>query len=41
MEIETADQAENWLKRHIDQVNKILFEHAKNNRNVREWEQQL
>ncbi len=27
--IETAEQAENWLKLHIDQVNKILFDHSK------------
>ena len=31
MVIETAAQAENWLKRHIDQVNKILFEHSREN----------
>ncbi|MBT2687984.1 Stp1/IreP family PP2C-type Ser/Thr phosphatase [Bacillus sp. ISL-47] len=30
-EIQTAEQAENWLKQHIDQVNKILFEHSKEN----------
>ena len=29
MVIETAAQAENWLKRHIDQVNKILFDHSR------------
>ncbi|WP_394232572.1 Stp1/IreP family PP2C-type Ser/Thr phosphatase [Niallia oryzisoli] len=27
--IETADQAENWLKDHIDQVNMVLYEHSK------------
>jgi PPM family protein phosphatase len=31
MVIENATQAENWLKRHIDQVNKILFEHSREN----------
>ncbi|MFJ5713357.1 Stp1/IreP family PP2C-type Ser/Thr phosphatase [Neobacillus sp. NPDC093127] len=29
--IQTADQAEAWLKTHILQVNKLLFEHANNN----------
>ncbi len=28
-EIETADQAENWLKKSIKQVNTTLHEHAK------------
>ena len=28
-EIETADQAENWLRKNIDQVNTTLYEHAK------------
>ncbi|MDR6997952.1 Stp1/IreP family PP2C-type Ser/Thr phosphatase [Neobacillus niacini] len=27
----TADQAEEWLKTHINQVNMLLFEHSKNN----------
>lgn len=27
--IETADQAENWLKNHINQVNRVLYEHSK------------
>ena len=27
-EIETAEQAENWLKLYIDHVNKILFDHS-------------
>lgn len=30
-EIQTAEQAEDWLRQHIDQVNKILFEHSKEN----------
>ncbi|CAM3415054.1 Stp1/IreP family PP2C-type Ser/Thr phosphatase [Cytobacillus oceanisediminis] len=30
-EIQTAEQAEDWLRKHIDQVNKILFEHSKEN----------
>ncbi|ETI66913.1 Stp1/IreP family PP2C-type Ser/Thr phosphatase [Neobacillus vireti] len=29
--IQTADQAEAWLKTHILHVNKLLFEHANNN----------
>lgn len=29
--IQTADQAETWLRTHILQVNKLLFEHANNN----------
>ena len=29
--IQTADQAEAWLRTHILQVNKLLFEHANNN----------
>lgn len=29
--IQTADQAEAWLRTHIIQVNKLLFEHANNN----------
>jgi protein phosphatase len=30
-EIQTAEQAEDWLRQHIDQVNKILFEHSNEN----------
>lgn len=30
-EIVTADQTEKWLKDHIIAVNKLLFDHAKNN----------
>lgn len=29
--IETADEAENWLRTHIKSVNSILFEHARTN----------
>ena len=29
--IQTADQAEEWLKKHILQVNKLIYEHSKNN----------
>lgn len=29
--IQTAEDAENWLKQHIDQVNAILYEHSKEN----------